>query len=249
MSKWRHYIVAAVIAGVTICAVPAAQAAPIVYKATAADADAFAKFSGGHALWLPQVANDAGGSNRYVFENNGTLTVDGSSVWLQGTIHAIGTPAFRFQVDIHWNALAAMPPATPKKELKDNAYVPVGPVDPATWTFYNMDEANSTLTGLDAFAGSILDIFQYPLSDIHPLQIGFGANNKNILFGASAWIIYTVRQQPTNTAFSFNNAASHQDININLVPEPGTLGTLAAGLGFMAFMGYLGRRRRCARRA
>lgn len=50
------------------------------------------------------------------------------------------------------------------------------------------------------------------------VQYGYGANDKNASFGLSTWF--------TNDSF----LSDHWDINVTLVPEPGTIGLLGLGL-------------------
>ena len=84
------------------------------------------------------------------------------------------------------------PPGSPKKDLKDCAYdEDGGPVDTDTWYYY--PTYTGTLTGLGEYAGAVLTIV--PTGPA--FQVGIGANNKNIKFGASSWFIWTVTAQPS----------------------------------------------------
>lgn len=84
-------------------------------------------------------------------------------------------------------------PHGPHLELDSDAYVPPAwhPVDPALWHFY--PTFTGTLTGFGGFAGGVINIGRYG----PPFQVGYGANGKNIDYGASGWLYYDIVSQPT----------------------------------------------------
>ncbi len=157
----------------------------------AADIDRYG-VSGGHAFIAPSL----GGT--FVFAVPATFEekADGTAR-LVGVLEQTSNPLQSFEIELTmWNRVGAgdvgFPPVgSPKKELLSAAYVENGgPVDPATWHYYEMFEG--TLTGLGNYDGALLDIARLGPS----FQVGFGANGKNAGFGASAWFYITTVQQP-----------------------------------------------------
>lgn len=143
---------------------------------------------------------------------------------------------------------------------------PVDPNGPGTqkWVYYNLVESinglgkcgivaggevdcttvagaqDSRLTATGSvLTGFALDLLQRPDDGRYPLQVGDGANNKNILFGASMWFGYDVltRSQRVRDLLT-SGANTRGDVNVDIdypIPEPATLtlfGLGLAGLGF-----------------
>lgn len=117
-----------------------------------------------------------------------------------GTARLLGTAVDRYDVDrrfavdvLFFDRRNAPPPGSPNLELHKDAYADQGgPVDPAAWYFYGT--LQGTLLGEGDFAGSELRIYRSGSA----LQIGDGASNKNVGFGASDGISYHVETQPTS---------------------------------------------------
>lgn len=221
-----------------------------IYSINPAEKDEYGRYSGGHALWMPdngantQIPN--GSSSTFLFvDDSGVLEFsdDLSSATMTGQIMSVSDPASVWTVSInfvlgmsnpeftnpagHTNPLGGTSFGEEKRELINAAYTENGgPIDPAAWRFYYIDDTSSTLTGVGGMIdGVVLDITQRPDGadyGKHVLQVGEGANGKNIRFGASTWFNYT-------GAFS-----GRGDINIDLkeIPTPGAgaLAVLAAGL-------------------
>ena len=142
-----------------------------------------------HAVWMPGI-----GTNFVFTPTPGRFVenLDGTAV-LSGTIAKVSNPAQGFEVLVNLSGRTSVaPPGSPKKDLKDCAYDENGgPVDTDTWYYY--PTYNGTLTGTGEYAGAVLTIV--PTGPA--FQVGLGANNKNIKFGASSWFIWTVATQPS----------------------------------------------------
>lgn len=142
-----------------------------------------------HAVWLPGIGTD------FVFTpapGSFVENLDGTAL-LTGTIAKSSNPSQGFEVVVNLSGRTSVaPPGSPKKDLKDCAYdEDGGPVDTDTWYYY--PTYTGTLTGTGDYAGAVLTII--PTGPA--FQVGLGANNKNIKFGASSWFIWTVATQPT----------------------------------------------------
>ncbi|MEP7012998.1 MAG: SdrD B-like domain-containing protein, partial [Acidobacteriota bacterium] len=164
-----------------------------------------------HALWLPGIGTDFQFSplNGTFVRNN----ADGTA-HLTGTVYSLSSPTHGFQVDIQFSGFTATtPPGSPKKELAAGAYVENGGVaDSATWTYYTA--YSGTLTGVSAYAGGSISI-----SKTGPaFQMGVGANNKNLHFGASGWYLWQVNSQPTGGEVLVSSGQG--DINLDMFDCP-----------------------------
>ena len=171
-----------------------------------------------HAVWMPGIGTD------FVFTPTpGSLVenLDGTAL-LTGTIAKVSNPNQGFTVVVNLSGRTSVaPPGSPKKDLNDCAYdEDGGPVDTDTWYYY--PTYTGTLTGTGDYAGAVLTIV--PTGPA--FQVGLGANNKNIKFGASSWFIWTVVAQPS--AGPALLATGQGDFNIEIgdcVPSQGTPGT------------------------
>lgn len=143
-----------------------------------------------HAVWMPGIGTDF-----VFFPDAGTFVEnpDGTAQ-LSGTIARVSNTNQGFIVDVVLTGRTTVPPpGSPKKDLKDCAYEEDdGPIDTDDWYYYA--DFTGTLTGIGEFDGAIITLV--PTGPA--FQIGLGANNKNLKFGASAWFIWTVTQQPTS---------------------------------------------------
>lgn len=163
-----------------------------------------------HALWLPDVGTD------FVFVAGGQFVehVDGTAN-LTGVIARKSDPAQRFAVDVACAGRvdpgdANYPPlGSPKKELQPTAYVELGgPIDTDTFHYYESVEGH--LTGLESFSGALVHIMR----DGPALQVGRGANDLNLKYGAAVWLMIDVIAQPTSgPTLSFQEMG---DINLVL---------------------------------
>src|ERR1043166_7881266 len=143
---------------------------------------------GDHAVWLPGIGTD------FIF-----FPVPGSFIenpdgtaQISGTVVRSGDHNKGFQVSVSLSGRTSVtPPGSPKKDLQDCAYKEHGgPIDTDTWHYYT--NYTETLAGVGDYAGAVLTIV--PTGPA--FQVGFGANSKNLKFGASSWFIWTVTHQP-----------------------------------------------------
>jgi hypothetical protein len=161
-----------------------------------------------HALWLPGIS-----TNLIFTPTPGSWIEDtnAGTATLTGRVHSRTNVDCGFIIDVHLSGRTSTPPpGSPKLDLDSNVYVPNGPVDPST--FYYFPVWSGTLTGFGpCWDGAILDITRTGPA----FQVGAGANQKNIHFGASGWFNWTVRQQ------RFNGpplpATGRGDFNIDII--------------------------------
>jgi hypothetical protein len=164
--------------------------------------------NGNHAVAMPGIARDfifAAPATWYEYED-GTAHFD-------AVIHEIDDPTkvFNISVDLSGRTDVA-PPGSPKKELPASAYAPNGPADPSTWWYY--PNWSATFIGQGSYAGAELTLTRRGPS----FQVGIGANNKNVHFGASAWFDYhTVSQPDAGMTFPSNGRG---DFNLDLECPP-----------------------------
>ncbi|EFA76652.1 prespore protein [Heterostelium album PN500] len=153
------------------------------YVLTSAQLDQFGPAVGGSAITFAD-PNVPGGFTTYNFVgNNGNLANNGNQITITGVISpADGSSVPTWDVKMVFNKQAS---GTPKKELKPNAYAPQGPVDPNTWQYYAIDPAQSSFVG----HGGSVDGVTMNLTpfDGMLLQVGVGANGKNVNNGLSGW--------------------------------------------------------------
>ncbi|HTQ80697.1 MAG TPA: hypothetical protein VMM92_11920, partial [Thermoanaerobaculia bacterium] len=150
-------------------------------------------------------------STELVFNPNGSFVeLSDGTARITGTLVSSSHPTQGFQVDFELGGFSGETPVgSPKKELASSAYINNGgPVDPSTWYFYT--QFTGTLIGTGDFAGASLTF----VNTGPAFQVGIGANGKNLNFGASAWLKWTVKSQPTHgTAFPVTGQG---DINVDI---------------------------------
>jgi len=184
--------------------------------ATAASDDSFATTTGGDSFSFFDAPSQIGAFS-WVFNSNGGLLVSNN-----GQLHLTGTIvpadaslglARSFDVNLLFRSpsaeeLLSIQMMAPHLELAPAAYVAQnGPINPASWSFYLIDTNASAIT--DATDGVSISLSTQMGM---PLQVGVGANGKNIKFGASGWFDYTM-SSPTG---AFSPFSGSMDINLDL---------------------------------
>lgn len=151
--------------------------------ASDAEGDEYGQFSGDHSAWIGNLGDFSFADNARLIER-----ADGTALLL-GTLVGQNDPCDRFELSVTLSGLvepgdANYPPAdSPKLELIDTAYANLGgPVDSTTWRYYT--GVDGVLVGDCNFEGGLLSVERMGPA----LQIGVGANGKNVKFGTSSWI-------------------------------------------------------------
>ncbi len=206
--------------------------ASTVYQAKTAYRDDYGRYGDGHSLTL--------NGQKYQFEEDGKFVDHGETATLTGTLK--NGAGDGFTVSMLFNLFVEPNIPSPKLELKSEAYAPEGPVDPATWKFWDVVEGGvSQLIGLAGSANEGLDfnILSKPLDESYAFQSGIGANGKNINFGLSGWLFL---EGASPAAMQVNDCGAQAgqtcDFNIDLVKTPLPASALLliggiAGLGAM----------------
>ncbi len=195
----------------------------MVYDAKEAFCDSYGRVCGDGYAFKINNKNIRGGKTESkeftIVDNFGFLNVDDSNnaVLMARISNGVKT----YDVYAEFNDLSSTPVTNPKKQLKGKAYTEKGgPVDTNTWQYtgntstagwsgYLLDEG--TLN--DGFQPADKDAATFEFSLINSgFQIGEGANNKNIFFGASAQLQF----------FDAINGRKRGggSLNIDLNPQP-----------------------------
>ena len=197
--------------------------------------------SNDHSFWLPNFLG-SGATNYWQFDTNGGLFVhSGTTATLTGRIQNNVQSNAYFDVDVSFSFLERGGRA-PKCEFGSTACnSPSYKFKSDHYDYFDMGAA--TLTGEGDLAGLILSLAIRPANGSFPLQVGYGANNKDIdAFGGSSWFFWSVVQNTNGVAIGSDTRG---DINIALspVPIPASLPLLLAAI---AGLGFAARRRRRA---
>lgn len=161
------------------------------------------------ALWLPVLANQSlTSSANFHFDANGGHF----DQFNDGTAHMYGTlvndlnPGEIYEMDLwfqnkaDWTTWSGL-----GRSYKDD----LGCAQPdlyEDWTYYELVDGFSTLTGQGDLAGDILYLHHMPASYYFGFQIGMGANNKNCDYGISGWFTY-------NGLVDGQTVEGHGDVN------------------------------------
>ncbi|MFT6182909.1 MAG: hypothetical protein ACJAYM_000414, partial [Flavobacteriales bacterium] len=165
------------------------------------------------AIWLP-VLETSGVSMTDDFVPDGPLSF---VQFNDGTAHAFGTVVnnmnenqgfivdFWFENTVDWTTWSE----ELGRSYKDDAgFAAAGGDLWTTWSYMEMVNGFSTLTGIGEFEGSTLSMYHMPSNYYYGFQCGEAANNKNAQFGMSGWFTYsgTLNGEPVN---------GHGDINVD----------------------------------
>lgn len=163
------------------------------FTLTNAESDSYHGGNSNHSLWLSGF--DGGSNAKLTFDAGSYLTysTDGSSAYVYGvaTMTTGELSGSLWEVFMPFNRKTDN--TGPKKELKASAYDPNdGGIDPNLWIFYTLDES-AFMNQLDG--NGYINMRAMPADGKYGLQIGDGANGKNISQGASAWFFYSYNGQ------------------------------------------------------
>ena len=177
-----------------------------------------------HAVYLKSVTATLGVGPAFFLEDGASfMEYDDGTARLEGRIANFDDPDICFDMVVDFAGRvapgdAAYPPSgSPKLELSSSAYASNGgPVDPSTWVYYTSTEG--TLTGCGKLdGGSICFDRKGPA-----FQVGLGASGKNADDGASGWLSYEIKSQPSNPSYVLGDESNGgaNDINIDLTSCP-----------------------------
>ncbi|MDG1260554.1 MAG: hypothetical protein P8O05_02240, partial [Flavobacteriales bacterium] len=146
------------------------------------------------AIWLPVLETDGTSPTddfvpadliNFVQYNDGTAHV-------YGTVVNNSNPNQGFEIDfwfentVNWDEWSAM-----GRSYKDDlGFAAAGGDLWTTWSYMEMVNGFSTLTGIGEFEGSVLYMSHMPSNYFFGFQCGEAANNKNSNFGMSGWFTY-----------------------------------------------------------
>ncbi|MFZ6051574.1 HYR-like domain-containing protein, partial [Halocola ammonii] len=145
------------------------------------------------SLWLQDLEN---GLDYYTLQGGATanwVTYPDGSAHLTGTVRSTQFPARAFVIDVwfengmDWDSWSTQPFPTSYKDDEGFAEDDMLYED---WTYYIMNSDSATLTGIDAYAGSFLNLSHAPSSFYFGFQEGQGANNRSEAYGIGGWFYY-----------------------------------------------------------
>jgi len=143
-------------------------------------------------------------------------------------------PNMRWRIDIGFRPSPGPHPDGPVRELFPNQYVDGGgTIDPGTWRFWEMDLDDAEMDGLGDNAGFTLNLQHLdkrPGFNTHALQVGIGANGKNLGLGAAMFI-----EDPSGPGGPYPWMQGEMHLNLTPIPEPQTYALLLAGMTALAF--------------
>ncbi|MFY8137083.1 MAG: hypothetical protein ACOVMR_03200, partial [Flavobacteriales bacterium] len=168
------------------------------------------------AIWLPTLY-DLGyaASTQFNFVGSGSFDqYNDGSAHLYGTVANNINPAQQFQVDFWFdNASDWATWSSMGRSYKDDLNCAQAGNLYMDWTYYEMVNDFSTLTGMGEYAGDVLYFQHMPSNYYFGMQIGQGANNKNCGFGLSTWFYF-------NGFMDGNYVTGHGDANTDASCEP-----------------------------
>ncbi|MBL7941169.1 MAG: hypothetical protein JNM00_00275, partial [Flavobacteriales bacterium] len=145
------------------------------------------------SVWLPELAIDGlAASANWVWSSGAYLTsfADGTA-HLWGDVVNASNPAQGFHVNMwfenaaDWSTWSSM-----GRSYKDDLNLATPGALYEDWTYYELVNGFSTLTGFGDYAGSSLYLSHFPYDYYYGFQCGEAANNKNANQGMSGWFVY-----------------------------------------------------------
>lgn len=224
MLKLISGFAAAAAAFVGVAAATTVSTSSLAYEATSAVGR-----GSDHSAWMPffetfggaPLEGNSQGSD-FDFSPSGTLVLnsDGTAS-LTGLIVSQVDWCYQFMVSVDFVRRDGPGSGGPKRELPGSSYSNNGgPIDPASWSFYDM--VGGTMTGQGNFAGLNLDLEERPRGSQYPTQIGEGASGKNHDMGLAVWFFATASDTCTehDLCDTFAEEYFGGDFNLNLEATP-----------------------------
>ncbi|MEO0403723.1 MAG: hypothetical protein AAF193_02520, partial [Bacteroidota bacterium] len=149
-------------------------------------------FGNSWAIWLPTLEMD-GQAATESFNASDLSFIE----YADGTARLTGTVInsmdanqgwvvdFHFQNRSTWTEWSAL-----GRSYKDDTGYGIMNNNFESWSYYEMVDGFSTLSGIGDYDGSVLYMEHMPASYFYGFQCGLGANNKNGNFGMSGWFTY-----------------------------------------------------------
>jgi len=194
-----------------------------------AEADAFATETGGYLLAIPGVADDLQlfADGQFEQRANGTARLT-AFVRRQSAIDREFFLELEFAGRLDPQSPGHPPAGSPVTTLLPAAYAPLGPADPTQYVYFT--QVTGSLVGLRTYGGA-----RILATAAAPVQMGVGANNKNVAMGLAANLALQIVQQPVLAPLAptgpaqlratlrqaLGHCASHVDADPAYAPNPG----------------------------
>eukprot|EP01111_Echinosteliopsis_oligospora_P014171 TRINITY_DN527_c0_g1_i1.p1 TRINITY_DN527_c0_g1~~TRINITY_DN527_c0_g1_i1.p1 ORF type:complete len:543 (+),score=141.74 TRINITY_DN527_c0_g1_i1:113-1741(+) len=159
-------------------------------------------------------ANDSGRLSKYA---DGSVSFSG----YMSPQDVSSTGLFNYDILFEFHFIAGSTPTTYPKVLNASAYVPNGPVNSTTWSFYQFDYGHFQLTD-SSYSLGVVPYMQMQL------QVGSGANGKNINQGAAMSLVYYLTDA-NNVAASIGIADLDFDLLCIAAPDTGLTSLSSTG--------------------
>ncbi|MFK8104722.1 MAG: lectin-like protein, partial [Saprospiraceae bacterium] len=148
---------------------------------------------------------------------------------LTGTVERVDNANFKYSFSVklinkrNWFAWSSL-----GRSFKPNTNAAANHTD---WHYYEVDNNNSTFTGVGANAGKILQITHDPVDYNYGFQVGDGANLKDGDYGLSGWFGFSGDENGHGdfNADLNNCGMSSMDITVNQIAGPANGGNFPIG--------------------
>ncbi|MFT7667579.1 MAG: hypothetical protein ACI8X5_000258 [Planctomycetota bacterium] len=161
----------------------------------------------GHAFYLPGIAED------FTFPEAGSFQEFGDGrACLEGRIVSSSNPELSFDVRMDFEGrFESNRPGQATRQLPESVYADRGgPVDTQLWHYYR--KSSGILVGVGELIGSVIQI----AGELDALQVGLGANGRNLNFGASGDFELNLLCQPMKPSNYLPEYYCGGEIHINL---------------------------------